>query len=186
MGALEPRLRRAWEPDTFPPAECLVAIMTLAAVPHRLGLELAEHLMGGITVGPGSVPDLPGFEKLRAEPLPLQNGLWDRSAGIYDPELRRIGVGSVPSPSVSVCGHELGHAVDDLDGRPSHGQWWLVLHALHGVHAGPPYQESASELFAECFACVLTRRATRLIRLLGDERPAQRVYQWMVSRYGLG
>ncbi|WP_283134423.1 hypothetical protein [Rhizohabitans arisaemae] len=160
--------------------------MTLAAVPTRLARRLADHLTGGIVVGSGAVPDLPGFEDLRKQPLPLQQGSWDRSAGAYDAKLRRIAVGTVPSPSVSVCGHELGHAVDDLDDQPSQDQWWLVLHALHGTRLAPPYRQDVAELFAESFACVLTRRASRLIRLLGDPRAAQQTYQWMVERYGLG
>jgi len=160
--------------------------MTLAAVPRVLGLRLADHLSGGLVVGPGAVPDLPDFEKLRAIPLPQQQGTWERSAGVYDPFLRRIAVGSVPSPSVNVCGHELGHALDDSDGRPSGDPWWTVLHATRRHHLAPPYREDASELFAESFACVLTRRATRLIRLLGDEQAARQVYQWMAERYGIG
>src|SRR5690606_12360361 len=56
---LEHRLTRMWEPGTLPPPESLVAVMTLAAVPRALGARLAEHLDGGLVVGPGSVPDLP-------------------------------------------------------------------------------------------------------------------------------
>jgi hypothetical protein len=176
-----------WEPGAFPPPESLLAIMTLAAVPRALGLRLAEHLSGGLVVGPGAVPDLPDFEKLRAIPLPQQQGTWERSAGVYDPALRRIAIGSVPSPSVSVCGHELGHAIDDCDGRPSADKWWVVLHALRRPHLAPPYREDVSELFAESFACVLTRRPSRLIRLLGDdEHTAHQVYHWMSERYGIG
>ncbi|MER7499471.1 hypothetical protein AB0L05_16320 [Nonomuraea pusilla] len=185
VGALEIRLTRAWRPGTFPPSESLLAVMTLAAVPRPLGARLAGHLSGGLVVGPGAVPDLPGFEKLREVPLPLQEGTWERSAGVYDPALRRIGVGSVPSPSASVCGHELGHAVDDLDGRPSASRWWLLLHASCRRHLAPPYRQEVAELFAESFACVLTRRAGRLIRLLGDEHAAQQVYQWMATTYGM-
>lgn len=178
-------MTRAWDAGTFPPTECLLAVMTLAAVPKALARCLADHLSGGIVVGVGSVPDLPGFERLRKQPLPLQQDSWERSAGVYDPAARGIGVGSVPSPSVSVCGHELGHAVDDLDGRPSQGEWWRVLHTLRAGRLAEPYQADTAELFAESFACVLTRRAARLIRLLGDEAAAEQVYRWMAGRYGL-
>ncbi|MEV4245728.1 hypothetical protein AB0J63_20220 [Streptosporangium canum] len=41
-------------------------------------------------------------------------------------------------------------------------------------------------MFAECFASVLTRRVTRLIRLLGDEARAEGVYHWLSGRYGIG
>ncbi|WP_156325855.1 hypothetical protein [Nonomuraea sp. SBT364] len=186
VGVLEHRLTRLWAPGAFPPAESLLAVMTLAAVPRRLAGRLAEHLSGGLVVGPGAVPDLPDFEKLRALPLPQQEGTWERSAGVYDPALRRIAVGSVPSPSVNVCGHELGHALDDSDGRPSAEPWWIVLHALRRAHLAPPYQQDVTELFAESFACVLTRRTSRLIHLLGDERAARQVYAWMSDRYGIG
>ncbi|MFI7704948.1 hypothetical protein [Nonomuraea sp. NPDC049480] len=186
MGPLEARLTRAWSPAAFPPAETLLAIMTLAAVPHAVARRLAAHLAGGIVIGPGAVPDLPGFEELRGIPLPLQEGSWERSAGVYDPARRRIGVGSVPSPSVSVCGHELGHAVDHLEDMPSRSEFWVALHALRAGHLAPPYREDAAELFAECFACVLTRRARRLIRLLGEEHTAQQAYTWLASRYGIG
>ncbi|MFG1944258.1 hypothetical protein [Nonomuraea sp. NPDC048826] len=184
---LEHRLTRMWEPGTLPPPESLVAVMTLAAVPRALGARLADHLDGGLVVGPGSVPDLPAFEKLRAIPLPQQEGTWERSAGVYDPVLRRIAVGSVPSPSVNVCGHELGHAIDHSDGRPSADRWWTFLHALRRPRLESPYRQDASELFAESFACVLTRRTGRLITLLGGDEPAARqVYGWMSNRYGIG
>lgn len=176
-----------WEPGTFPPPQSLVAIMTLAAVPRALGARLADHLSGGLVVGPGAVPDLPHFEKLRAIPLPQQEGTWERSAGVYDPVLRRIAVGSVPSPSVNVCGHELGHAIDHSDGRPSAGHWWEAVHAPRRARLAAPYRQDVSELFAESFACVLTRRTTRLIMLLGgDEHAARQVYHWMSDHYGIG
>ncbi|MFI6743233.1 hypothetical protein ACIBI9_61020 [Nonomuraea sp. NPDC050451] len=186
VGALEERVHRAWDPGTFPPAETLLAIMTLSAVPRALGARLAAHLDGGIVVGPGAVPDLPGFEHLRGIPLPVQQGGWERSAGVYDPTRRRIGVGSVPSPSVSVAGHEVGHAADDMDGMPSHAPFWTALHAASAERLAPPYREAVTELYAEAFACVLVRRARRLIQLFGDEHAAQQAYTWFAGRYGLG
>ncbi|NBE98078.1 hypothetical protein FE391_41020 [Nonomuraea sp. KC401] len=186
VGALERRLTRAWQPGTFPPAESLLAVMTLSAVPRALGVRLAAHLDGGIVVGPGAVPDLPGFEALRGVALPFQQGRWERSAGVYDPGRRRVGVGSVPSPSVSVAGHELGHATDHLEGLPSRGAFWAHLHASRAPQLPPPFREDPAELYAEAFACVLTGRARRLIRLFGDEHAAQRAYLWISGRYGLG
>ncbi|MFD9950068.1 hypothetical protein ACFWYW_56100 [Nonomuraea sp. NPDC059023] len=186
VGPLEGRLTRAWEPGVFPPAESLLAIMTIAAVPRRLATQLAAHLSGGIVVGPGAVPDLPGFTYLREVELPLQAGTWEVSAGVYDPARRAIGVGSVPSPSVSVAAHELGHAVDDMDDRASQETFWLALHARRAAHLAPPYRQDVAELFAECFACLLTRRARRLIQLLGEESAAQQVYAWLSGRYGIG
>lgn len=161
-------------------------MLTLSALPKVLAARLAVHLSGGIVIGPGSVPDLPGFAGLRGVPLPVQAGSWERTAGVYDPLQRRIGIGSAPSPSVSVCGHELGHAVDDMEHRPSRAAWWSRLHARRRDHLRPPYRQDVGELFAECFACVLTRRAGRLIMLIGDEPEAEGVYHWMVGRYGLG
>ncbi|MEW9552648.1 hypothetical protein [Nonomuraea sp. NPDC050783] len=187
VGALEHRLHRAWDPGTFPPAEILLSIMTLSAIPRALGTRLAAHLAGGIVVGPGAVPDLPGFEELRGVPLPLQQGAWERSAGVYDPNRRRIGVGSVPSPSVSVAGHEIGHATDHLDAMPSRGPFWRRLHAAHAPGLAPPYRHDPGELFAEAFACTLVRRARRLIRLFGgDEHAAQQAYTWLAGRYQIG
>ncbi|WP_219507948.1 hypothetical protein [Nonomuraea ceibae] len=187
MGALEERLHRAWDAGTFPPAEVLLTIMTLSAVPRALGTRLAAHLEGGIVVGPGAVPDLLGFEAMRGIQLPLQQGSWERSAGVYDPARRMIGVGSVPSPSVSVAGHELGHATDHLEGLPSRSAFWAGIHAQNALRLAPPYRQDVAELFAETFACVLIRRARRLIQLYGnDERPAQQAYIWMAGRYGIG
>lgn len=186
VGPLEERLTRGWDPGVFPDAGLLLGVMTLAAVPRGLAVRLAAHLSGGICLGPGAVPDLRGFESLRDVRLPVQDGGWDRSPGVYDPVARRIGVGTVPSPSVSVCGHELGHACDHMDGFPSRAQLWAGLHRQCADHLASPYREDAGELFAECFACVLTRRVTRLIRLLGDEARAEGVYHWLSGRYGIG
>ncbi|MEV5503552.1 hypothetical protein AB0M50_49925, partial [Nonomuraea fuscirosea] len=47
-------------------------------------------------------------------------------------------------------------------------------------------EQSSDELFAEAFACVLTRRARRLIGLFGDEHAAQQAYTWLAGRYGIG
>ncbi|MEV4113395.1 hypothetical protein [Nonomuraea sp. NPDC049695] len=187
VGALEERVHRVWDARTFPPAESLLAIMTLAAVPQALGRRLAAHLDGGIIVGPGSVPDLPGFEGLRGVPLPVQQGGWERSAGVYDPSRRTIGIGSVPSPSVSVAGHELGHATDHLDDLPSDGPFWTALHAANAQRLAPPFRQMRKELYAEAFACVLVRRARRLIQLFGgDEQAARETYLWLSGRYGIG
>ncbi|MFB4278395.1 MULTISPECIES: hypothetical protein [unclassified Nonomuraea] len=160
--------------------------MTLSAVPRALGTRLAAHLDGGIVVGPGAVPDLPGFERLRGVPLPAQQGGWERSAGVYDPTWRAIGVGSVPSPSASVAGHELGHATDDMDGMPSQGPFWTALHASCAERLDPPYRAMVTELYAEAFACVLVRRARRLIHLFADEHAAQQAYTWFTGQYGIG
>ncbi|MGW4641632.1 hypothetical protein ACWEN6_24130 [Sphaerisporangium sp. NPDC004334] len=186
VGPLENRLTRAWASDTFPPAEALLAVMTLAAVPQALATRLAVHLTGGIVIGVGSVPDLSGFEALRQVSLPVQEGLWERSAGVYDPDRRRIGVGTVPSPSVSVTGHELGHATDHMDGLPSRTRFWLDLHRERRAELSRPYRDDVGELFAECFACVLTRRVSRLIALLGDELAAEQVYRWLSRSYEIG
>ncbi|NRQ40247.1 hypothetical protein HII36_51765 [Nonomuraea sp. NN258] len=186
VGPLEPRLVRAWDPTAFPPPQTLLSIMTVSAVPHPLAMRLAAHLSGGILIGAGSVPDLAGFEHLRDVPLPLQPGSWTRSAGVYDPALRRIGVGSVGSPSVSVVGHELGHAVDHMDGGQSRTSAWHELHLAVRDDLAPPYRNDVAELFAEAFAAVLTRHMRRLIHLFTDEQPALQAYRWLNRRYGIG
>ncbi|WP_327092544.1 hypothetical protein OIE66_18480 [Nonomuraea sp. NBC_01738] len=187
VGPLEERLTRAWPTGTFPSAENLLAIMTIAAIPRALATQLAGHLAGGIIIGPGAVPDLPGFEHLRSIPLPLQAGEWDRSAGVYDPQTRRIGIGSVPTPSVSVAAHEVAHALDHAQGAPSRSPFWVTLHAQLASRLAPPYRHDVGELFAESFAAALTKRARRLIQLMGDDEPsAQQVYTWLAGRYGIG
>ncbi|GAB3160924.1 hypothetical protein AB0C14_27230 [Microbispora hainanensis] len=187
VGPLEERLTRGWSPDTFPDAELLLAVMTLAAVPHALAVRLAAHLTGGICLGYGSVPDLPGFESLRSLSLPVQDASWDLTPGVYDPNARRIGIGTVPSTSVSVCGHELGHSCDHMDGYPSRGEFWQHLQDSCRDRLMRPYREDAGELFAEAFACTLIRKVTRLIRLFGgDEASAERAYHWLSGRYGIG
>lgn len=79
-------------------------------------------------------------------------------------------------------------------GRPRHrphGRTTLTF-ALLGRparthdHLRSPYRDDVTKLFAEAFACVLTRRVTRLIHLITEEKDAEQAYHWLAGSYNIG
>ena len=67
----------------------------------------------------GAFPTSTTWARLSGVPLPSGRATWDACAGAYGE--RKIIVGSRPSPTPDVMCHEIGHALDDLDGADE--QW---------------------------------------------------------------
>ena len=118
-GSLEQVLHREWARTAEPPAEAVNAINRLADLPRLIKDRLAAGL-DAIHVGGGGVPDLDDMGRLKGVPLPSGRATWDACAGAYGD--RKIVVGSRPSPTPDVMCHEVGHALDDIDGEPGHWQ----------------------------------------------------------------
>ena len=112
-GCLEDVLVREWAADAVPDPESVTAINRLADLPLLVKEKLAAGL-DAIHVGAGGVPDLDDMGGLTGVPLPSGRATWDACAGAYGD--RKIIVGSRPSPTPDVMCHEVGHALDDLDG----------------------------------------------------------------------
>src|SRR5215470_17412759 len=117
-GELEDVLCREWAEGTVPPPEAVRAVDRLADLPSQVKAILVRGL-DAIFVGPGGVPDLDDMAKLHGVPLPSGRATWDACAGAYGE--RKIIVGSRRSAAPDVMCHEIGHALDDIDG--SGGMW---------------------------------------------------------------
>jgi hypothetical protein len=117
-GCLEPILVREWAQEAVPEPASVAAINRLAELPQLIKERLAVGLEA-IHVGAGGVPDLDHMGELKGMMLPSGRATWDACAGAYGD--RKIIVGSRPSPTPDVMCHEIGHALDDLDGRE--GTW---------------------------------------------------------------
>ena len=100
-------------PARSPPPESVTAITRLADLPQLVKEKLAAGL-DAIHVGSGGVPDLDHMARLKGVPLPSGRATWDACAGAYGD--RKIIVGTRPSPTPDVMCHEVGHALDDMDG----------------------------------------------------------------------
>ncbi|WP_240506111.1 hypothetical protein [Thermoactinospora rubra] len=192
-GKLERILHRQWDARQGPPsADAVRAVESLAALPERLKDLLAERL-DGIYVGAGGVPDLDDMGYLRGAPLPSGRATWDICAGAYGD--RKIVVGDRPSPTPDVMMHEVGHAIDDVDGR--HGDWVsdspefvalyerakpLLVSAFHRQGGGI----GRKEFFADAFAAIASRQRPALVDMLsGDTRTALEVMLFFNRRYGI-
>ena len=101
-----------------PPPEAVSAINRLAELPQLIKDRLAAGL-DAIHVGGGGVPDLDDMGRLKGVPLPSGRATWDACAGAYGEQ--KIIVGSRPSPTPDVMCHEIGHALDDIDGTGGTG-----------------------------------------------------------------
>jgi hypothetical protein len=191
-GELEKVLHREWDDDTVPPPEVVRAIERLAELPPVVKESLAAGL-DAIFVGPGGVPDLDDMGRLHGVPLPSGRATWDACAGAYGD--RKIIVGTRPSAAPDVTCHEVGHALDDIDGW---GGLWQSdseeFRALYGrclprLVSDFHRQEGAlgrREFFADAFAAIASRQRPALVDMLGgDTRIALDVMLYFNVRYGI-
>ncbi len=191
-GRLEEVLIREWEAETGPPPECVTAVNRLADLPRLIKEKLAAGL-DAIHVGTGGVPDLDDMGGLTGVPLPSGRATWDACAGAYGD--RKIIVGSRPSPTPDVMCHEVGHALDDLDGPD--GGWQsdaADFQALYGrclPHLASEFHRHGEtlgrrEFFADAFAAIASGQRPALVEMLrGDTRTALDVMLYFNVRYGM-
>jgi hypothetical protein len=185
-------LIREWAAESGPPAECVTAVNRLADLPLLIKEKLAAGL-DAIHVGAGGVPDLDDMSGLAGAPLPSGLATWDACAGAYGD--RKIIVGSRPSPTPDVMCHEIGHALDDLDG--SDGVWqsdsagFLALYGRCLPHLASEFHRAGGalgrrEFFADAFAAIASSQRPALVEMLsGDTRTALDVMLYFNVRYGM-
>ncbi|TDD71827.1 hypothetical protein E1293_33305 [Actinomadura darangshiensis] len=192
-GVLESVLHRQWDLREGPPTpEVIGAVDSLAGLPDALKEKLASGL-DGIYVGPGGVPQLDDMGHLRDRPLPSGRATWDICAGAYGD--RKIVVGDRPSPTPDVMLHEVGHALDDIDGDD--GEWTsdspafrklyeeCLPHLASGFHKQPDAL-GRREFFADAFAAISSRQRPALVDMLaGNIRTALEVMLFFNRRYGI-
>jgi hypothetical protein len=191
-GSLEAVLHRQWVHTEPAPPEAALAIERLADLPRLIKDRLLSGL-DSIYVGGGGVPDLDDMGRLSGVPLPSGRATWDACAGAYGD--RKIVVGSRPSPTPDVMCHEVGHALDDIDGP---GDEWqsdsaefralydqCLRHLVSRLHC----QEGIlgrREFFADSFAAIASRQRPALVDMLGgDTRSALNVMLYFNMRYGI-
>ncbi|MGI5165457.1 hypothetical protein ACQEU3_13965 [Spirillospora sp. CA-253888] len=192
-GVLEGIVYRQWDVRQGPPTpEVVRAVESLAALPEPLKEKLAGGL-DGIYVGPGGVPQLDDMGHLRDRPLPSGKATWDICAGAYGD--RKIVVGDRPSPTPDVMMHEVGHALDDIDGGD--GGWTSDSPAFRALYEQcKPYLASEfhrqpdalgrREFFADAFAAISARQRPALVDMLaGNIRAALDVMLFFNRRYGI-
>ena len=191
-GELEHLVCREWDEGAVPPPEAVRAIDRLAELPSRIKQILVAGL-DAIFIGPGGVPDLDDMAKLHGVPLPSGRATWDACAGAYGE--RKIIVGSRPSAAPDVMCHEVGHALDDIDGS---GERWqsdsddfrsIYGRCLPRLVSSFHRQEGAvgrREFFADAFAAIASRQRPALVDMLGgDTRTALDVMLFFNVRYGI-
>jgi len=191
-GRLEQVLVREWDAETRPAPECITAVNRLADLPVLIKEKLVAGL-DAIHVGAGGVPDLDDMGGLSGVPLPSGRATWDACAGAYGD--RKIIVGSRPSPTPDVTCHEVGHALDDLDGPD--GGWQsdgADFRALYGrclPHLASDFHRHGEtlgrrEFFADAFAAIASGQRPALVEMLrGDTRTALDVMLYFNVRYGM-
>lgn len=192
-GVLEDILYRQWDVRQGPPTpEVVRAVDSLAGLPEPLKEKLADGL-DGIYVGPGGVPQLDDMGHLRGRPLPSGRATWDICAGAYGD--RKIVVGDRPSPTPDVMLHEVGHALDDIDGGD--GGWTSDSPAFQALYeqclpylASDFHKQPAAlgrrEFFADAFAAISSRQRPALVDMLaGNIRAALEVMLFFNRRYGI-
>jgi hypothetical protein len=191
-GSLERILHRQWDVAAPPGRETVRAIGRLAELPERLKDMLAAGL-DGIYVGAGGVPDLDDMGHLRGLPLPSGHATWDVCAGAYG--MRKILVGTRPSPTPDVMCHEVGHALDDI-GAPD-SQWQSDSAQFRGLydrclpHLVSDFHRQGEDLgrrefFADAFAAIASRQRPALVDMLGgDTRTALDVMLYFSRRCGI-
>ena len=169
------------------------AVNRLAELPQLIKERLAAGL-DAIHVGAGGVPDLDDMRDLKGVLLPSGRATWDACAGAYGD--KKIIVGSRPSPTPDVMCHEIGHALDDLDGAA--GRWqsdsadFCRLYQRCHVAAGqrlPPADGgplASAQFFADSFAAIASGQRPALVEMLsGDTRAALDVMLYFNVRYGI-
>ena len=191
-GPLEAVLVREWAPGQEPSAETVTAVTRLAELPQLVKAKLAAGLTA-IHVGSGGVPDLDHMARLKGVLLPSGRATWDACAGAYGD--RKIIVGTRPSPTPDVMCHEVGHALDDIDGIA--GRWLSDSAEFQGLygrclpylvgdfhrHGGPL---SRREFFADAFAAIASSQRPALVEMLsGNTRAALDVMLYFNVRYGM-
>jgi hypothetical protein len=197
-GALEDILYRQWAADErSAPPDAVRAVDSLAELPEALKDKLAEGL-DGIYVGSGGVPDLDDMQYLRGAPLPSGMATWDICAGAYGD--RTIVVGDRPSPTPDVMLHEIGHALDDIDGRLMEDgprQWqsdsaeFRALYEQCRPHFASDFHIQAEnlgrhEFFADAFAAIASQQRPALVDMLGgNTRVALNVMLFFNRKYGI-
>jgi hypothetical protein len=191
-GVLEKILHRQWAADELPPPQIVLAVDRLAEFPQLIKERLVAGL-DAIYVGPGGVPDLDDMASLGGMPLPSGRGAWDACAGAYGE--RKVIVGSRISPTPDVMCHEIGHALDDIDGRD--GGWQSDSAEFTGLYAQcAPWmvadlhrqagQLGRREFFADAFAAVASGQRPALVDMLGgNTRVAMHVMLYFNARYGI-
>jgi hypothetical protein len=191
-GCLEEILCRDWAKDASPPAATVTAIDRLAELPRLIKEKLVAGL-DAIYVGSGGVPDLDDMGELKGVALPSGRATWDACAGAYGD--RKIIVGSRPSPTPDVMCHEIGHALDDIDG--SDGCWQSdsnefcrlyerCLPRMASEFHRQPGALGKREFFADSFAAIASGQRPALVHMLsGDTRAALDVMLYFNVRYGI-
>ena len=191
-GHLEDLIHREWPENVVPSPEVVRAIDRLAELPQLIKVKLRAGL-DAIYVGMGGVPDLDDMGRLKGVPLPSGRATWDACAGAYGE--RKVIVGSRPSPSPDVMCHEIGHALDDIDGD---GEQWqsdsaefltlydqCLQHMVSAFHRQPGLL-GRREFFADAFAAIASRQRPALVEMLsGDTRAALNVMLYFNVRYGI-
>jgi hypothetical protein len=197
-GPLEAVLYRQWATDgRSAPLDAVRAVDSLAELPETLKEKLAEGL-DGIYVGSGGVPDLDDMGYLRGAPLPSGKATWDICAGAYGD--RTIVVGDRPSPTPDVMLHEIGHALDDIDGELTDDesrQWqsdspeFRALYEQCEPHFASDFHLQPDDLgrhefFADAFAAIASRQRPALVDMLGgNTRVALNVMLFFNRKYGI-
>ncbi len=191
-GCLEQVLIREWAADEEPVPEAVTAINRLAALPLLVKEKLAAGL-DAIHVGAGGVPDLDHMGELAGVPLPSGRATWDACAGAYGD--RKIIVGSRPSPTPDVMCHEVGHALDDIDGSDDGWQSdsadFRALYSRCLPHLASVFHRHGDslgrrEFFADAFAAIASSQRPALVEMLsGDTRTALDVMLYFNVRYGM-
>jgi len=191
-GPLEKVLYRDWAEGTVPPAEVARAVDRLAELPLSVSERLADGV-DAIYVGPGGVPDLDDMSRLHGVPLPSGRATWDACAGAYGE--RKIIIGTRPSAAPDVVCHEIGHALDDLDGPG--GMWQSDTEEFRALYGrcltrlvSDFHQQDGSlgrrEFFADAFAAIASSQRPALVDMLGgDTRTALDVMLYFNVRYGI-
>jgi hypothetical protein len=192
-GSLESIIYRQWDArEALPSPDVVRAIDSLASLPETLKDKLAEGV-DGIYVGPGGVPDLDDMGHLKGRPLPSGRATWDICAGAYGD--RKIIVGDQPSPTPDVMMHEVGHALDDIDGGENGWQSdspeFRALYAECLPHLASDFHLQPNDLgrrefFADAFAAIGARQRPALVDMLGGNiRTALNVMLFFNRRYGM-